>query len=191
MHTRHVLKLCVPPVPDPSRFFETFSYLPSLTEDQIARQVDYIVNNGWTPCLEFADPSVAYMSNDSVIRIQNGATPVSGLPRSGLPHAPPSSVAAARSSCARNLRRVAALAVTRRVRSQYILLHVLMAASLSAPLTADLNRHHLNYPTPPLTRSSPLSRAPHPFSQPITTTTTPTGPCGSSPSSAAPTPARS
>jgi hypothetical protein len=64
----------------PPRFFETFSYLPSLTEDQIARQVDYIVNNGWTPCLEFADPSVAYMSNDSVIRIQNGATPVSGLP---------------------------------------------------------------------------------------------------------------
>ncbi|GBF99887.1 metal-nicotianamine transporter-like, partial [Raphidocelis subcapitata] len=34
-----------------NKFFETFSYLPPLTDDQISRQVDYIVNNGWTPCL--------------------------------------------------------------------------------------------------------------------------------------------
>jgi hypothetical protein len=41
-----------PPQPSPKhRFFETFSYLPPLTNDQIAKQVDYIVNNGWTPCL--------------------------------------------------------------------------------------------------------------------------------------------
>jgi len=39
------------PHPQTRRFFETFSYLPPLTNDQIAKQVDYIVNNNWTPCL--------------------------------------------------------------------------------------------------------------------------------------------
>jgi ribulose-bisphosphate carboxylase small chain len=33
------------------RFFETFSYLPPLSDEQIAKQVDYIVNNGWVPTL--------------------------------------------------------------------------------------------------------------------------------------------
>ena len=32
------------------------------------KQVDYIVNNGWTPCLEFADPEHAYVSNENCIR---------------------------------------------------------------------------------------------------------------------------
>ena len=32
------------------RQFETFSYLPPLTTDQIARQVDYIVYNGEGCC---------------------------------------------------------------------------------------------------------------------------------------------
>lgn len=31
-------------------------------------QVDYIVGNGWTPCLEFADPEHAYVSNENVVR---------------------------------------------------------------------------------------------------------------------------
>jgi len=48
--------------------FETFSYLPPLTADQIAKQVDYIVNNGWTPCLEFAEQNQAYVSSDSAVR---------------------------------------------------------------------------------------------------------------------------
>lgn len=48
--------------------YETFSYLPPLTSDQIARQVDYIVGNGWTPCLEFSDPQNAYVSNANAIR---------------------------------------------------------------------------------------------------------------------------
>ncbi len=29
-----------------NKFFETFSYLPPLGDDEIAKQVDYIVNNG-------------------------------------------------------------------------------------------------------------------------------------------------
>jgi ribulose-bisphosphate carboxylase small chain len=49
--------------------FETFSYLPPLSDDQIARQVDYIVNNGWTPCLEFSEPELAYVGSQSAIRM--------------------------------------------------------------------------------------------------------------------------
>lgn len=55
------------------RMFETFSYLPPLDDTQISKQVDYIVNNGWTPCLEFADTSLAYMSNENTIRMGNCA----------------------------------------------------------------------------------------------------------------------
>lgn len=51
------------------RQFETFSYLPPLTADQIARQVDYIVDNGWTPCLEFAEEKQAYVSSESTMRM--------------------------------------------------------------------------------------------------------------------------
>ena len=49
--------------------FETFSYLPPLSDDQIAKQVDYIVNNGWTPTLEFSDPALAYVSNEYTVRM--------------------------------------------------------------------------------------------------------------------------
>jgi ribulose-bisphosphate carboxylase small chain len=51
-----------------NKMFETFSFLPPLTDRQIAAQVDYIVRNGWTPCLEFSAPEAAYVSNDSAIR---------------------------------------------------------------------------------------------------------------------------
>jgi hypothetical protein len=33
--------------------FETLSYLPPLTPDQIATQIDYMLANKWIPCLEF------------------------------------------------------------------------------------------------------------------------------------------
>nr|ADU33221.1 ribulose-1,5-bisphosphate carboxylase/oxygenase small subunit [Dunaliella parva] len=48
--------------------FETFSYLPPLTADQIAKQVDYIVGNGWIPCLEFSEESYAYVANTNTVR---------------------------------------------------------------------------------------------------------------------------
>jgi ribulose bisphosphate carboxylase small subunit len=51
--------------------FETFSYLPPLSDDQIARQVDYIVNNSWTPCLEFSEPELAYVQSTSTSRMGN------------------------------------------------------------------------------------------------------------------------
>ncbi|KAL4436120.1 hypothetical protein ABPG77_005568 [Micractinium sp. CCAP 211/92] len=54
-----------------NKMFETFSYLPPLTDAEISRQVDYIVNNGWTPCLEFAESASAYASNENCIRMNN------------------------------------------------------------------------------------------------------------------------
>jgi ribulose-bisphosphate carboxylase small chain len=59
--------------PDNNKYFETFSYLPPLSDDQIARQVDYIVNNGWTPCLEFSEPEIAYTANTNTIRFGNAS----------------------------------------------------------------------------------------------------------------------
>lgn len=55
------------------RQYETFSYLPPLTSEQIAKQVDYIINNGWTPCLEFADPTTSFISNENVVRFGNAS----------------------------------------------------------------------------------------------------------------------
>ena len=43
-----------------SRMFETFSFLPPLSDADLAKQVQYLLNNGWTPCLEFEDPEHAY-----------------------------------------------------------------------------------------------------------------------------------
>ncbi|KAK1386945.1 Ribulose bisphosphate carboxylase small subunit, chloroplastic [Heracleum sosnowskyi] len=33
--------------------FETLSYLPPLTTEQLAKEVDYLLRSGWVPCLEF------------------------------------------------------------------------------------------------------------------------------------------
>jgi ribulose-bisphosphate carboxylase small chain len=39
-----------------SRKFETFSYLPAMSADQIKQQVEYIVNKGWNPAIEHTEP---------------------------------------------------------------------------------------------------------------------------------------
>jgi ribulose-bisphosphate carboxylase small chain len=39
------------------RRFETFSYLPPLSDDQIARQVQYILDQGYIPGVEFSEES--------------------------------------------------------------------------------------------------------------------------------------
>jgi len=54
--------------PKNNKFFETLSFLPPLTDDEIAKQVDYITRNGWTPCLEFAEQDQAYVSSESTVR---------------------------------------------------------------------------------------------------------------------------
>ena len=42
-----------------SRKFETFSYLPEMTAEQIRRQVEYIVSRGWNPGIEHTEPENA------------------------------------------------------------------------------------------------------------------------------------
>ena len=43
-----------------SRKFETFSYLPAMTTEQIRAQVDYIVKRGWNPAAEHTEPQNAF-----------------------------------------------------------------------------------------------------------------------------------
>ena len=39
-----------------SRKFETFSYLPAMTADNIKKQVEYLVKKGWNPAIEHVEP---------------------------------------------------------------------------------------------------------------------------------------
>src|SRR3569832_1123128 len=43
-----------------SRKFETFSYLPEMTKEQIRMQVEYIVSKGWNPAVEHVEPENAF-----------------------------------------------------------------------------------------------------------------------------------
>ncbi|MES9832903.1 MAG: ribulose bisphosphate carboxylase small subunit [Candidatus Thiodiazotropha sp. LLP2] len=42
-----------------SRKFETFSYLPAMTPEQIRTQIDFIVSKGWNPSIEHTEPQNA------------------------------------------------------------------------------------------------------------------------------------
>ncbi|MCB1349806.1 MAG: ribulose bisphosphate carboxylase small subunit [Paracoccaceae bacterium] len=42
-----------------SRKFETFSYLPEMTDAQMRKQVEYIVAKGWNPAVEHTEPENA------------------------------------------------------------------------------------------------------------------------------------
>jgi len=46
--------------PSSRRMFETFSFLPPLSDAEVSKQVQYLLNNGWTPCIEFEDEAHAY-----------------------------------------------------------------------------------------------------------------------------------
>lgn len=35
--------------------FEALSYLTPLSDDSIAKEIDYMMKKGWIPCLEFDD----------------------------------------------------------------------------------------------------------------------------------------
>jgi len=52
-----------------NKMFETFSYLPPLSDDEIAEQVDYIIDNGFVPCLEFSPADIAYTGSENTIRM--------------------------------------------------------------------------------------------------------------------------
>lgn len=42
-----------------SRRFETFSYLPAMTPQQVRSQIDYVVRQGWNPGIEHTEPENA------------------------------------------------------------------------------------------------------------------------------------
>jgi len=45
-------------VSDPaSSKFETFSYLPAMTKEQIKKQVEFLVKKGWNPAIEHTEPT--------------------------------------------------------------------------------------------------------------------------------------
>ena len=54
---------------DPKRAmaYECMSFLPDLTDAQIAKQVDYMIGNGWTPCVEFEDRDKAIAKIDTIL----------------------------------------------------------------------------------------------------------------------------
>lgn len=43
-----------------SRKFETFSYLPEMDDENIKKQVEYIVSKGWNPAVEHTEPENAF-----------------------------------------------------------------------------------------------------------------------------------
>ena len=43
-----------------SRKFETFSYLPEMSDSRIREQVAYIVRKGWNPAIEHTEPNNAF-----------------------------------------------------------------------------------------------------------------------------------
>eukprot|EP00271_Cylindrocystis_brebissonii_P017086 TRINITY_DN42_c0_g1_i2.p1 TRINITY_DN42_c0_g1~~TRINITY_DN42_c0_g1_i2.p1 ORF type:complete len:177 (+),score=38.27 TRINITY_DN42_c0_g1_i2:129-659(+) len=51
------------PIDNPK--FETLSYLPPLSANQISRQIDYILRNNWIPCLEFDLGGVIYREHNA------------------------------------------------------------------------------------------------------------------------------
>ncbi|GMN38564.1 hypothetical protein TIFTF001_007791 [Ficus carica] len=44
--------------------FETLSYLPDLTDEQLLKEIDYLLRKGWVPCLEF-EVGNAWISRDN------------------------------------------------------------------------------------------------------------------------------
>merc|ERR1719301_252102 len=42
--------------------YETLSYLPQLSNDDVRKQIDYMIRNNWTPALEFSDDGDVYLN---------------------------------------------------------------------------------------------------------------------------------
>jgi ribulose bisphosphate carboxylase small subunit len=45
--------------------FETLSYLPDLSDVELAKEVDYLLRNKWIPCVEF-EPQFAALTSLSL-----------------------------------------------------------------------------------------------------------------------------
>ncbi|KAL5549177.1 hypothetical protein UlMin_004408 [Ulmus minor] len=46
--------------------FETLSYLPPLSDDSIAKEIEYMIKKGWIPCLEFDEIGHVYRENAKI-----------------------------------------------------------------------------------------------------------------------------
>ncbi|HEY9665044.1 MAG TPA: ribulose bisphosphate carboxylase small subunit [Allocoleopsis sp.] len=59
------------------RRYETFSYLPPLSDAQIARQIQYTIDNGYFPCIEFNEDSAAELHYWTMFKLPlfNARTP--------------------------------------------------------------------------------------------------------------------
>merc|ERR1711977_318710 len=42
--------------------YETLSYLPQLSNEDIRKQIEYMGRNNWTPCLEFSEDGDIYLN---------------------------------------------------------------------------------------------------------------------------------
>ena len=48
-------------ISDPnSRKLGTFSYLPEMNADQLRKQIQYLVDQGWNPAIEHSEPEAAF-----------------------------------------------------------------------------------------------------------------------------------
>merc|ERR1719160_907957 len=45
-----------------SKKYETLSYLPSISNDEIMKQISYMIRNKWTPALEFSEDGDVYLN---------------------------------------------------------------------------------------------------------------------------------
>jgi len=57
-----------------NKFFETLSFLPPLSVEDTAKQVEYITRNGDTPCLEFSPPETAFTLDHGPSNLISSAT---------------------------------------------------------------------------------------------------------------------
>ncbi|GER52017.1 ribulose bisphosphate carboxylase small chain [Striga asiatica] len=52
--------------------FETLSYVPPLTDESIAKEIDYMIKKGWIPCLEFDEEGHVYRENSRMPNYYDG-----------------------------------------------------------------------------------------------------------------------
>jgi ribulose bisphosphate carboxylase small subunit len=63
--------------------YETFSYLPPLTDQQVARQIQYTLDQGYFPCIEFCDDPKPLDPKMRFVKCRN-ASPSTLTPTSAL-----------------------------------------------------------------------------------------------------------
>ncbi|CAI9787458.1 unnamed protein product [Fraxinus pennsylvanica] len=52
--------------------FETLSYLPPLSDESIAKEIDYMIKKGWIPCLEFDEVGYVHRENSRMPNYYDG-----------------------------------------------------------------------------------------------------------------------